>query len=180
MVLVSLYFRTVIGIKAKDGIVLAVEKPILSKLLKPSTNRRIATVDLHAGMVGAGLVPDCRQVANRARSEAANHRENFDTAISGPILADRVGLFLQTYTMYSSVRPFGANVILGIVDRDGPHLYMMEPSGVFWGYQACAAGKGRQLAKSELEKLNFEEMDTLQAVKEAARMYAMSIVDRDY
>lgn len=35
----------------KDGIVLAVEKLVQSKLLVPGANKRIATVDLHAGVV---------------------------------------------------------------------------------------------------------------------------------
>ncbi len=163
-----------IGIKTKDGIVLAVEKPILSKLLKSGSNRRIANVDLHAGLVGTGLIPDCRHLANRAREEASNHREIFDSDIPGPMLAERIALYLQAYTLYSSVRPFGAMAIIGAVDKDGPHLYMFEPSGSFWGYRACAAGKGRQVAKTELEKLDLVNLDTAQAVKEAARIIYMS------
>lgn len=42
---------TVIGLKLKDGILLAVEKLVQSKLLVPGANRRIATVDTHAGLV---------------------------------------------------------------------------------------------------------------------------------
>lgn len=42
---------TSIGIRAKDGVVLAVEKVITSKLLKPSANKRIATIDKHLGAV---------------------------------------------------------------------------------------------------------------------------------
>jgi 20S proteasome alpha/beta subunit len=41
----------VIGLRCKDGVVLAVEKLVQSKLLVPGANRRIATVDLHAGIV---------------------------------------------------------------------------------------------------------------------------------
>lgn len=125
---------------------------------------------MHSGIVGTGLVPDCRQLANRARDEASSYRENFDCEIPGPVLAERVSLYLQAYTLYSSVRPFGCVSIMGAVDKDGPHLYMMEPSGIYWGYKACAAGKGRQLAKTELGKLDLENMDVAQAVKEAARM----------
>lgn len=147
------------------------EKPILSKLLKPVVNRRIATIDLHSGLVGTGLVPDCRHLANHAREEASSHRKNFDAEISGPTLAERVSLYLHNYTLYSPVRPFGCVSVLGTVDRDGPHLYMLEPSGAYWGYKGCAAGKGRQMAKSELEKLDFDNLTTAQAVKEAARMY---------
>lgn len=153
---------------------LAIEKPILSKLLTPGKNRRIVNVDLHAGMVGTGLAPDCRQLANRAREEAFSHRENYACDIPGPVLVERVGLFLQAYTSYSSVRPFGTMAVLGLVDREGPQLYMLEPSGVYWGYRACAAGKGRQLAKTELEKVDFAGMAVGQAVKEAARIIHMA------
>lgn len=152
---------------------MAVEKPILSKLQKPQVNRRIFNIDLHAGLVGTGLIADARSLANRARDEAFGYRDTMDSDIPGQTLAERLSLFLQAYTLYSVVRPFGTISILGAVDRDGPHLYMMEPSGAYWGYRACAAGKGRQVAKSELEKLDTDSMTTLQAVKEAARMYIM-------
>lgn len=42
---------TVVGIRCKDGVVLAVEKIITSKLLKPGANKRIATVDRNFGIV---------------------------------------------------------------------------------------------------------------------------------
>ena len=44
---------TAIGIRCKDGVVLAVEKIITSKLLKPGANKKIATVDRHVGIVRA-------------------------------------------------------------------------------------------------------------------------------
>lgn len=42
---------TTVGIRCKDGVVLAVEKIVSSKLLKPGANKRIATVDRHVGVV---------------------------------------------------------------------------------------------------------------------------------
>lgn len=42
---------TAIGIRCKDGVVLALEKLVTSKLLKPSANKRIATVDRNIGVV---------------------------------------------------------------------------------------------------------------------------------
>nr|GEY39345.1 proteasome subunit alpha type-3-like [Tanacetum cinerariifolium] len=44
--------------------------------------------------------------------------------------------------------PFGSGVILGGYDRDGPQLYMVEPSGVSYRYFGAAIGKGRQAAKT--------------------------------
>ena len=44
--------RTTIGLRVKDGIVLAVEKLVHSKLLVPgASNRRIQTIDKHIGLV---------------------------------------------------------------------------------------------------------------------------------
>ena len=43
---------TCVGIRCKDGVVLAVEKIVTSKLLKPGANKRIATIDRHMGVVG--------------------------------------------------------------------------------------------------------------------------------
>ena len=158
------------GLRVKDGVVLAVEKPIHSRLLKPQANRRIHTVELHAGVVGAGLIADCRALANRAREECASHRETFEAAMPGGMLADRVAMYVQAYTLYGSVRPFCANLLVAAVDADGPYLSMIEPSGVYWGYRACAAGKGRQTARTELEKLDLEGMQTREAVMEAAKI----------
>ena len=76
-------------------------------------------------------------------------------------LAGRLGSYVQMYTLYSSVRPFGISAILagwdseadtgvdgqvgsgpktgsgGRADNDsikrgGPALYMIEPSGLYW------------------------------------------------
>ena len=45
-------------------------------------------------------------------------------------MVDRVGLYVQAYTLYSSVRPFGCSTIIGGVDKTGPALFVIEPSGV--------------------------------------------------
>lgn len=101
--------------------------------------------------------------------------------------------------MYSSVRPFGITGIIAGWDSElelpvdgqvgngptigsggklegkkygGPGLYMIEPSGQYWGYYGAATGKGRQTAKAELEKLDLAEgkLSLEDGVKEAARI----------
>ncbi|KIY49508.1 proteasome subunit alpha type-3 [Fistulina hepatica ATCC 64428] len=161
---------TAVGLKVKDGVVLAVEKLVHSKLLVPGANKRIQTVDRHIGLATSGLLADARHLANRARDEASNYRETYKAPTTLKNLADRLGLYVQAYTLYSSVRPFGISAVLGAVDKDGPQLYVVEPSGVFYGYHGAAVGKGRQLAKTELEKLKLSEMSTREAVMEAARI----------
>jgi 20S proteasome subunit alpha 7 len=83
---------------------------------------------------------------------------------------ERVGAYVHAYTSYGSVRPFGISTIVGSIDKTGPQLYVIEPSGAYYGYRACAVGKGRQLAKTELEKLDMASLSVKDGIKEAARM----------
>jgi len=53
----------VIGIRCSDGILLAIEKISISPMLVPGSNRRIYTVDSHAGIAVTGLSADGRQVS---------------------------------------------------------------------------------------------------------------------
>ncbi|EWC43933.1 proteasome component C1 [Drechslerella stenobrocha 248] len=161
---------TTIGLRCKDGVILACEKLITSKLLVPGSNKRISTIDRHLGIATSGLIPDGKHFINRARDESISWRRNFKESIPVASLADRMGSYAQAYTLYSSVRPFGVTAIIAGADDDGPGLYMIEPSGLYWGYFGAATGKGRQAAKSEIEKLNLSELSLLQAVKEAARI----------
>ncbi|RKP07153.1 20S proteasome subunit [Thamnocephalis sphaerospora] len=158
---------TAIGLRCKDGVVLAVEKLVQSKLLVPGSNRRILAVDRHIGMAIAGLLADGRHIVKRARDEAESYRDVYNVPMPGKMLASRIGQYVSMYTLYSSVRPFGSAVLIGSVDENGPQLFMAEPSG---GYVGCAIGKGKQVAKAEIEKLNLAELTVEQAVKEAARI----------
>jgi 20S proteasome alpha/beta subunit len=53
--------RTTIGIKCADGIIMAVEKTLLSKMLVPGTHRRIYAIDRHVGLVRS-LSAICRAI----------------------------------------------------------------------------------------------------------------------
>ena len=109
---------TCIGIRTKHGVVLAVEKIITSKLLKPNANKRIATVDRNVGIVTSGLLPDGRHLISRARDEASSWRRTYKAPISMSALASRLGGYVQAYTLYSSVRPFGISAIVGGWDSE--------------------------------------------------------------
>ncbi|CAO3627963.1 nucleophile aminohydrolase [Cunninghamella echinulata] len=161
---------TALGIRAKDGVVLGVEKLIQSKLLVAGANKRIQSADLHIGMVSAGLVADSRHLVNRARDEAQSWKDIYRQPIPGKTIADRLGQYASAYTLYSSVRPFGLGTIVAAMTNEEPSLYLIEPSGLYWGYKACAVGKGKSVAKTELEKLNVDEMTVREAVNHITRI----------
>eukprot|EP01101_Sappina_pedata_P003727 TRINITY_DN1503_c0_g1_i1.p1 TRINITY_DN1503_c0_g1~~TRINITY_DN1503_c0_g1_i1.p1 ORF type:complete len:261 (-),score=114.71 TRINITY_DN1503_c0_g1_i1:129-872(-) len=174
---------TSIAVRVKDGIIFGVEKLIVSKMLVEGSNKRIQPIDLHAGMAVAGLVADSRQIVNKARTEAQEYESFYRHKIPIKILSERVSGFVQMYTLYSHVRPFGTTAILGGYDDNGPQLYMIKPSGISWGYYGCAAGKGKTAAKTELEKLKLADMTCRQALVEVARIIHLvhdDVKDKDF
>jgi len=161
---------TAAGIRCKDGVVLAVEKLVVSKMLVGGSNRRIAPVDRHAGLATAGLAPDGRQILNRAQAEATNYKSFHGGPIPGHVLNERLSSYKHLFNLYWSVRPYGCTTLLAVADRDGPALYVVEPSGVSHRYFGAAVGKGRQQARTEIERLKLGEMTCREGVKELAKI----------
>eukprot|EP00475_Leptophrys_vorax_P038737 TRINITY_DN6890_c0_g1_i4.p1 TRINITY_DN6890_c0_g1~~TRINITY_DN6890_c0_g1_i4.p1 ORF type:complete len:292 (-),score=25.73 TRINITY_DN6890_c0_g1_i4:64-939(-) len=155
---------TVVGLRCKDGVVMGVEKLLVSKMQVQGSNRRIHILDKHAGMAVAGLVADGRQAVNRARNEAVNYKSFFAHPIPLKVLADRMASYAHFFTLYWWTRPLGSSVLLAGYDRDGPQLYAIEPSGVSYRYYGTALGKGKQAAKTEIEKLKLSDMTCREGV----------------
>ncbi|GBF90613.1 proteasome subunit alpha type-3 [Raphidocelis subcapitata] len=161
---------TALGIKCKDGIVLAVEKLVVSKLLVERSSRRIHNVDRHAGICVAGLLPDGRMVVNRAAEEASNYKSFYGEPIPGRVLCERLASYMHLFNLYWSMRPYGTAGLLATYDEDGPALYLVEPSGVAHKYHGTAVGKARQAVKNELEKMKLGQLTCREAVVEAAKI----------
>ncbi|CBZ55554.1 putative proteasome subunit alpha type 3 [Neospora caninum Liverpool] len=169
------------AVVCQDGILFAVEKPKPSPLLLPTCLRRIAAVTETIGIAVAGLAADGRQIVTRARQEAEEYKKTFGVEISGGVLAERIGLFMHAYSLYWSVRPFGASVLIGAVqqERGEPgaplqfkgELYCVDTSGCCSKYRATALGKGRPSAKTELEKLDLETLTTKEALEALTKIF---------
>ena len=156
---------TVLGVCCTDGVLLAVEKLIPSKMLEPNSNTRLHQVDYHCGVAICGLIPDGKAIAYRARAEAQQTRDLFHEPLSGSLLAERLGEFVHLFTTHFAFRPFGAAVAVASFGDEGPLLYVVDPSGTIAGYHGCALGKGKTTAKTQLEKVNFSLLSCRQAVQ---------------
>ncbi|XP_062587803.1 proteasome subunit alpha type-3-like [Saccostrea cucullata] len=162
---------TAVGIRGKDGVVFGVEKLVTSKLYEAGANKRIFNIDRHIGIATAGLMADSRAIVETAREEASNYRYNYGSPIPLKHLTDRVAGYVHAHTLYSSVRPFGVSLIVGsYTPEDGPQMYLIDPSGISWGYHGCATGKAKQAAKTEIEKLKMKDMPIADLVKEVAKI----------
>ena len=143
---------TTVGIKFKDGIVLMVDKKLVSRLVEASSHEKIFKIDSHVGCATSGLVADARTLVDRARIESQMNKITYDEDIFIESLVKKICDFKQTYTQYGGVRPFGTALLIGGVDSKGVHLYETDPSGALMAYHAGSIGSGRAAAMEVFEK----------------------------
>lgn len=146
---------TAIGICTPEGVVLAVEKRLLSPLQEPSSVEKIYEADSHIGIAMSGLSADARTLVNHARSESQYHRFTFNEPM--PVesmtqaVCDLALQFGESGEENGMSRPFGVALLVAGWDHHGPVLYHTDPSGTFTRFDAKAIGAGSEGAQTQLQ-----------------------------
>jgi proteasome alpha subunit len=140
-----------VGIKCKDGIVIAVEeKP--RKLQISDIAQKVFQIDDHVGIAAAGYIPDARSQVDNARFFSQSNKMIYDEPVEVETIAKHLADQCQQYTQYAGVRPYGVALILGGVVNKTPELYLTDPSGTYISYDAIAIGSGSDQVTDFLEK----------------------------
>ncbi|MCX6692120.1 MAG: archaeal proteasome endopeptidase complex subunit alpha [Methanoregula sp.] len=150
---------TAVGIKAKDGVVLIVDKRVSSKLLEPSSIEKIFKIDEHIGVASSGLVGDARALVDRARVECQINRVSYDEQIEVEALAKKLCDHMQTLTQYGGIRPYGTALLIAGVSDGECRLFETDPSGTLLEYRATGIGIGRPAAMKVFEEEYTQEME---------------------
>ncbi|KAF8407466.1 hypothetical protein HHK36_006599 [Tetracentron sinense] len=173
---------TAIGLKTKEGVVLAVEKRITSPLLEPSSVEKIMEIDEHIGCAMSGLIADARTLVEHARVETQNHRFSYGE----PMTVEST-----TQALCDLALRFGEGDEESMVNNFLDHLgylfsllatmkmglackylilfkswYYTDPSGTFWQCNAKAIGSGSEGADSSLQEqynkdITLQEAETI-------------------
>jgi proteasome alpha subunit len=143
---------TAVGIKAKDGLVLIVDKRVSSKLLEASSIEKIFKIDEHIGVASSGLVGDARSLVDRARVECQINRVSYDDPIEVETLAKKLCDHMQTLTQYGGIRPYGTALLIAGVSDGESRLFETDPSGTLLEYKATGIGIGRPAAMKVFEE----------------------------
>ncbi|NLD56734.1 MAG: archaeal proteasome endopeptidase complex subunit alpha [Methanomicrobiales archaeon] len=143
---------TAVGIKAKDGVVLIVDKRVSSKLLEASSIEKIFKIDEHIGVASSGLVGDARALVDRARVESQINRISYDEPIEVEALSKKLCDHMQTLTQYGGIRPYGTALLIAGVSDGESRLYETDPSGTLLEYKATGIGIGRPAVMKVLEE----------------------------
>jgi len=180
-----------IGIKSRDGVILAVEEKA-RKLQISNVTQKIFQVDDHIGVAAAGYIPDARTQVDHARFFAQSNRLIYDEPVDVEGVAKNIADMAQQFTQYAGVRPFGVALILAGVDKNGANLYLTDPSGTYIGYDAVAIGAGSDQVTEFLEKgykndvsmeeaaaLAIESIYLVSEDKTGTRHVKMAIIDNN-
>lgn len=154
---------TAVGIKAKDGVVLIVDKRVNSKLLEASSIEKIFKIDEHIGVASSGLVGDARALVDRARVECQINRVSYDEPIEVEALSKKLCDHMQNLTQYGGIRPYGTALLIAGVSDGECRLFETDPSGTLLEYKATSIGIGRPAAMKVFE----EEFNPGSGIKDA-------------
>ncbi|WP_075050640.1 archaeal proteasome endopeptidase complex subunit alpha [Ignicoccus islandicus] len=130
-----------IGMKCKEGVLIAVEKKKVRALVEYDRVEKIFKIDEHIMASFAGLAADGRLLIDLAKEVALRHRFLYDEPPTVEVVAKAISDVKQAYTQHAGVRPFGVALILAGIDEFGPQVIMTEPSGQYMSYYAVAIGQ---------------------------------------
>ncbi|KAH8582599.1 proteasome subunit alpha2 [Cryptosporidium sp. chipmunk genotype I] len=145
--------RPALGIKARNGVVIATEKKVASPLVEEHSIRKVELITSEIGCCFAGMPADFRVILKKSRKIAQVYYNTYHEQIPVCELVREIATVMQEFTQSGGVRPFGISLLVaGFDSTRGPQLFQIDPSGAYFGWKASAIGKDMQSAKSFLEK----------------------------
>lgn len=143
---------TVIGILSTEGVVLACEKKVTSKLLDTSNDKLYIVSDNMVAAV-AGMTADASILVNHARVYSQEYLKTYSEEIPAELLIKKICDIKQGYTQHGGLRPFGVSFLYaGYDDRYEFQLYSSNPSGNYSGWKATSIGANNSAAQTLLKK----------------------------
>jgi len=154
---------TCVGLQSSNGIVLAGERKVVSKLFSPSkSSEKTYTLDNHVACLVAGLTADANILINQARLGSQRYLYQYQSPMPVEQMVKSICDYKQAYTQYGGLRPFGvAFIFAGWDEIFGYQLYQSDPSGNYSGWKATVIGQNNQPGKSIL-KTDYVEDNTIE------------------
>jgi len=153
-----------LGIKAKNGVVIATDKKVNSVLVDNDDYQKIQMITPSTGFIYSGMGPDFRVIVADARKQAQKYFLTYHEIQPVSQIVRHSALLMQEYTQSGGVRPFGISCLVAGYDADGPQLFQVDPSGSSFGWKATAIGKNYINAKNFLERRYNDDMELDDAV----------------
>jgi len=161
-----------VGILAKDGVVIVVEKDNKNKLLAPpKRSEKTYLIDDHILCAVAGLTADADILIARSQLTSQQHMLRYQEHIPIENLLRTICNYKQAYTQFGGQRPFGVSFLYAGWDKHyGFQLYASDPSGNYDGWKAHAIGLNHKNANSMLQSEYKEDLSVDDALRLAVKV----------
>lgn len=169
-----------LGVLATDGVVLAAEKKITSKLLDTKAvgvrREKMYKLDDHVACAVAGITADANILINSCRLAAQQYLFSYQEPIPVDQLVRSLCDQKQGYTQYGGLRPFGVSLLYAGWDAQNKYqLYQSDPSGNYGGWKATAIGANQQAAQNILKQEYKDDICLADAVKLVVKVLAKTL-----
>ncbi|MGM5483925.1 MAG: archaeal proteasome endopeptidase complex subunit alpha [Nanobdellota archaeon] len=156
---------TTIAISCQDGVVIVAEKKLPSKLVVSDSVEKIYQIDDHIAATFAGITSDARILLERSQVKAQQHKITYDSEIDTISVVKDISDLKQYTTQSGGLRPFGTALLIAGIDIEGPKVYMTDPTGIYFQYNAVAVGADESKIMEVLESKYKQDMNIEDAIK---------------
>jgi len=169
---------TTVGLITSEGVILASEKRVTyGYALLSKSGKKVFKITDRLGIACAGLIADMQAISRVLAAEVKLYEiEN------GRIMPVKSAAKLLSVILFNSrLMPYFAETLVGGVDDEGPHLFVLDPLGSVIEDKYAALGSGARIAIGIIESeykdgLSLKEGEKLaiKAVKTAIGRDAIS------
>jgi len=147
---------TTVGLICEGGVVLASEKrATMGSFIASKAAKKIYLVDDRIGMTTAGIVGDAQTLVRAMSVEARLYKIRRQESLSVKALTTLLSNILSGNRMF----PFIVQLLVGGIDRNGAHIFSIDPYGGNTDEKEIAAtGSGSPIAYGVLEDQYSKEM----------------------
>lgn len=151
---------TAVGIKLKDYVVLGAEKRVsYGGFVLSRSGKKVFKVSDRIAIAAAGLFADI-QTISRILAAEIRYRE---VLMSKPMSVRSAAKLLSILLYNSKYYPYLSEVLVGGVDEDGPHLFVLDFVGSLIEDDYAAIGTGASIAIGIIESEYDPGMDVSKA-----------------
>ncbi|MFP3264739.1 MAG: proteasome subunit beta [Acidilobus sp.] len=167
---------TAVGLRAKDGVVLATDKRMAYGSFVMSRNaKKVFLVNRRAGIAMSGLYADMGAIQRYLAAESRYYELSSEVTMSLYSVAKLLSGMLYSYKML----PFIIEALVGGIDRDGqPKIYTLDSLGSVSEDKYMAVGSGATTALGYLEDQYRDDLPVDQAEQVAINALRISM-ERD-
>lgn len=172
---IELITGTTIGIKVRDGVVLASEKRVAYGFYMLSkSGKKVFKINDNIGIASAGILADMQIISKIIRANLNLYQ--FEVGIRPTVRA--AAKLLSTILFRNRSLPYICELIVGGVDEEGSHLYVLDSWGSLIEDNYAALGTGAKIAIGVIESEYKEDM-SIENAKELAIKAIKQAISRD-